>query len=241
VLREDTRSRFEGIDAGWTAASGKGPRSVNADAVAAYRDPLTGELVVAVADGIGDDETAVLAARCAVEAAVGVPASEGPIEALLAAQRALPAEGDCVLVVATPFTDRTSSGHRIAWVGDCRAHTWDGTSLHTLTTDQTLAQYLRTHGREVPPRAEHVVTNTVRLTDVDRIGWTQVRGNSGLLLTTDGVHKVVPEFLTHRLLTGDASAADLVTAAHELGGTDNASALVVTEPVTPGIPAQVRR
>ncbi|EWM11340.1 hypothetical protein [Kutzneria sp. 744] len=76
---------------------------------------------------------------------------------------------------------------------------------------------------------EHIVTNTVRTTTTDQIGWTQVRtSGSGLLLVTDGVHKVVPANAMHRELTSAARPAQaLIEASAALGGRDNASAAVI--------------
>jgi protein phosphatase len=202
---------------------------VNADAVGAYRDP-DGRAVFALADGVGDSEEAACAARAAVEAALRTPVAAGALEAVLAAQRALPpGGGDCVLVVAMPFVDRVSAGYRIAWVGDCRAYRWDATSLTQLTVDQTMAEFLRARRRRSTPRMEHVVTNSVRTTTVDEIGWTQVRNvGCGVVLTTDGVHKVLPMSTIHSILASRAlPAPDLVEGAAALGGTDNASAIVI--------------
>jgi protein phosphatase len=218
------------LDIRWDSASERNLRAVNADAVATRRDPATGELVFAVADGIGDTPRAAEAARKAVTAAVATPVAQGAIQAMLAAQQALLLdEDDCVLTVAVPFTDRVSSGYRIAWVGDCRAYLWDDRALHQLTSDQTVAAYLRSQLRPTTPRMEHIVTNTVRTTTTDQIGWTQVRTNgSGLLLATDGVHKVVPTIAMHRELTTAARPAQaLIDASSALGGRDNASAVVI--------------
>jgi serine/threonine protein phosphatase PrpC len=73
------------------------------------------------------------------------------------------------------------------------------------------------------------VTNSVRTTTVDEIGWTQVRNvGCGVVLTTDGVHKVLPRSTIHSILASRAlPAPDLVEAAAVLGGTDNASAIVI--------------
>jgi protein phosphatase len=218
------------LDIRWDTASERNLRAVNADAVAARRDPASGELVFAVADGIGDSQHSADAARKAVTAAVATPVAQGAIQAVLAAQQALLLdEADCVLVVAVPFTDRVSSGYRIAWVGDCRAYLWDDQTLRQLTSDQTVAAYLRSQLRPTTPRMEHIVTNTVRTTTTDQIGWTQVRTTgSGLLLATDGVHKVVPATAMHRELTAAARPAQaLIEAASTLGGRDNASAAVI--------------
>ncbi|MBV9846983.1 MAG: protein phosphatase 2C domain-containing protein [Kutzneria sp.] len=221
---------LEQVDVGWDTASWRGRRTVNADAVASRYDPVNGESVFAVADGVGDTPEAANAAQLAANAAVETTARDGVIKAILAARQAVASgTGDCVLVVAMPFADRTGGGYRIAWVGDCRAYLWDQRTLRLLTTDQTVAAYLRSRGRPTTVRMEHIVTNTVATTTVDRIGWTQVRtADAGLLLATDGVHKIVPTFMAHReLLRAEQPAHALTRVAAMLGGRDNATALVV--------------
>ncbi|MGH3880151.1 MAG: hypothetical protein ACRDSK_24265, partial [Actinophytocola sp.] len=52
----------------WRTAGFQGPRTINADAVAAHADPMGG-LVVALADGVGDDRGAARAALLAATAA----------------------------------------------------------------------------------------------------------------------------------------------------------------------------
>ncbi|KAA9153617.1 serine/threonine protein phosphatase [Amycolatopsis acidicola] len=213
----------------WHTASAQGPRLVNADAVGAYADPATQQVVFALADGVGDDQFAARAARLAAAAAVRTPAAEGPIAALLAAQRALradPTAGDCVLVVALPFAE----GYRIGWVGDVRAYAWTGSTLRQLTKDHTLAEYFRDRGEEVVPRMEHIVTTSVRTAEATAFGRAEVHGAAGLLLTSDGVHKNLSPAAMAELLRHPANAAQsLVDSALAAGGTDNATAMLVED------------
>jgi serine/threonine protein phosphatase PrpC len=210
----------------WHTASAQGPRSVNADAVGAYADPDTHEVVFALADGVGDGADAARAARVAAGAAARTPASHGPAAALLAAQRAVAEldSGDCVMVVAMPC----DGGYRIGWVGDTRAYAWTGDDLVQLTTDHTLAEYFRSRGQAVTPRMEHVVTTSVRTARVDEFGAANLTGDAGLLLTSDGVHKRLTEATIQEILAQpDRAAAALVETAIALGGTDNTTAIVV--------------
>lgn len=213
----------------WRTASDQGAREFNADAVAASHG------VVALADGIGDDLVAAHAALHATTAAVGLPASSGPTAALAAAHDAVTV-GDCVLVVAQPGGD----GYRIGWVGDVRAYAWDGSELRQLTTDHTLAQYFRDHGSEVTPRMEHVVTTSVATAVEDRYGTTETDA-TGLVLTTDGVHRsLTVEAMTDILRTAANPAEALVRAARTAGSRDNATAVVLAgtpRPATGEFPA----
>ncbi|MFD4249517.1 MULTISPECIES: PP2C family protein-serine/threonine phosphatase [Amycolatopsis] len=217
----------------WATATARGPRSVNADATAAYTDPSTGEVVFALADGVGDEQSAARAAQVAVATAVQVPASQGPAAALAAAQRAVRAEpaGDCVLVVATPV----DGGYRVGWVGDVRAYAWDGDSLRQLTRDHTLAQYFRDRGQVPTPRMEHLVTTSVRTARPEEFGHAVAVGPAGLLLTSDGVHKVLTRAAMAELLRVPSNSAHaLVDAVLAAGGHDNATALMAD--LAPALP-----
>jgi serine/threonine protein phosphatase PrpC len=215
----------------WDTASRQGGRQFNADAVGSSMDQ-SGRVVFALADGIGDDMWASEAARIASDVAARTPSSAGPVEAVLAAQRALEAlntGADAVLVVAMP----SDEGYKIAWVGDARAYSWDGTELTQLTSDQTMAEYFRLHDSIPTPRMEHVVTNSLRTTSTERIGTATVTGFKSLLLSSDGVHKVVsPETIQAVLAESGTTTlsrvSTLVDTAVVLGGKDNATALLVS-------------
>lgn len=210
----------------WHTASAQGPRSLNADAVGAYAAAGGPGIVFALADGVGDDPAAARAARTAAAAAARTPVHKGPVEAVLAAQRAVREQtgGDAVLVVAMPSPH---GGYRIAWVGDARAYAWDGTTLGRLTTDHTLAEYFRARHQPATPRMEHMVTTSVRTTKPEEIG-TAETPSAGLLLTSDGVHKPLTGSGIRAVLAQPGTgAAELVAAALSRGGSDNATAIYV--------------
>jgi serine/threonine protein phosphatase PrpC len=214
----------------WDTASRQGGRKFNADAVGASKDG-DGHMVFALADGIGDDMWAGEAARVASDVAARTPSMAGPVEAVLAAQRALEAlntGADCVLVVAMS----TDDGYRLAWVGDVRAYGWNGVTLTQLTTDQTMAEYFRSHDSIPAPRMEHVVTNSLRNTSPEKIGQVEVHGNSSVLLSSDGLHKTVSPQTIQAVLAEEgtttlARVSTLVETAMVLGGQDNATACLV--------------
>jgi protein phosphatase len=213
----------------WHTASAQGPRERNADAVSAYALAGAPGITFALADGVGDDPGAGRAAQTAAAAAARTPVADGPVAAILNAQRALRelgGTGDAVLVVAMPF----AGGYRIAWVGDARAYAWNGSMVRRLTVDHTLAEYFRSRHQPYTPRMEHMVTTSVRTTKPHEIGTSEVVGG-GLLLTSDGVHKVLPPATIDELL-GDPGrgAAALVETAIAIGGSDNATALFVEQP-----------
>ncbi|MBM7773358.1 protein phosphatase [Actinokineospora baliensis] len=202
----------------WHLAGTQGKRRFNADAAAS--GTIGDTLVLALADGIGDTPEAAMAARVATAAATTVGWS--PLEGVLAAQRAVRAlpTGDCVLVVA----HATPGGYRVAWVGDTRAYTWDG-SLTQLTTDHTVAQYFASRGVAVAARLANVVTASVRTVEAGAIGAVDTYRCATLVLTTDGVHKGLSVERMGALAGREDAAAALVAAA---GSADNATAIVVS-------------
>jgi protein phosphatase len=241
---------------GARACSGRGLRLHNADATAIHHDPVTGQYAFVIADGIGDTEAAVHAARLAAGVAARAVSPPSPtsavsqigtVNALLAARAAVRAwtpddptglAGDAVLVVATLLPPHLGGGFSVAWAGDSRAYHWNGASLTQLTTDQTVAEYFRSRGQPAAPRMEHVVTNSVRLSTPETIGHMTTAGTRGrLVLTTDGVHGKLDHDALVEIISsaGDSSAtaAQLVLSALHAGGTDNATALVVDPAPSP--------
>lgn len=223
----------------WFEASDRGSRQVNADAVGAYTDPATGNTVYALADGIGDNERAARAATLAVDAAIHSSPALGPAAAILAAQEAIrkdPSASDCVLVVVMPDAE---SGYQIAWVGDARAYSWTQEGIRQLTVDHTVAQYFRNRHQATTPRMEHMVTTSVSTTRPDEIGTAWAKSRSGLLLTSDGVHKTLPvKSLWSALREPDRAATSLVKSAISAGSTDNTTALVIMDALAADIPRQ---
>jgi serine/threonine protein phosphatase PrpC len=216
----------------WHSASTQGPRSVNADAVSAFARAGQ-DIVFALADGVGDEAAAARAARVAASVAARTPAWQGPVAAVLAAQHAVRelGSGDCVLVVATAFSD--GLGFRIAWVGDARAYSWTADTLCQVTTDHTLAQYFRDRGQPAAPRLEHVVTTSVRTTRPEEIGTAETH-SGGLVLTSDGVHKALTAEKIREVLAQPLNTASaLVEAAIAAGGSDNATTILVEPPSAP--------
>lgn len=217
----------------WDTATSPGRRRVNADAMA-VRPGWDGMApVLALADGIGDTETAAEAARVAVDAATSTLPARGPTAAVLAAQeavRGLPHGGDCVLVVAMPFADQVGGGYRIAWLGDARAYRWDERGLTRLTTDHTVAEYFRRQGVATTARMEHVVTASVRTAGPREVGVVETRNEGGLLLCSDGVYGVLDVATMNAIVARPerlgSRAQELVATAVDRGGADNASAVL---------------
>ncbi|MDI5979326.1 PP2C family protein-serine/threonine phosphatase [Amycolatopsis magusensis] len=227
------------------SVSRRGPRSINADAVATHTDAVSGRTAFVVADGVGDHLLAARAARLSARVAAEAGARSGAYAGLLASQEELRTQfdekqADCVLIVAIlpPLNAPEEALADIAWVGDCRLYRWNGRVLSQLTVDHTLAEFWRSQDLVPSARMEHVVTDSVRTARESDIGraHTPVRGGR-LLLCTDGVHKTLGMPAVKTLLaTADdphTAATDLVQTAHTLGSTDNATAVVVDlQPLT---------
>ncbi|WP_024805266.1 PP2C family serine/threonine-protein phosphatase [Nocardia sp. BMG51109] len=219
------------------SVSRRGARSINADAVAGHADPATGRTAFVVADGIGDHLLAARAARTAAAVVAREGAVHGPQSGILAAQRELLREfpqpgADAVLVVAVLPGDRSDGVCEVGWVGDCRAYRWNGRVLHQITTDHTVAEYLRNKGIDPAERMNHMVYTTVRTATAADFGHGFTGTSTGrLLLSTDGVHKRLSIAEIKEILasdrTPDQAAEALVNKALQSGGTDNTTALVV--------------
>ncbi|MFD9702894.1 PP2C family protein-serine/threonine phosphatase [Lentzea sp. NPDC059081] len=199
-----------------TYATDRGPRTYNADAYA------YGRRTFVVADGVGDSTAAAEAAHAAAQAAALLT---DPVAAILAARDALQVHrGDAVIVVAAA---RPDGGFDVAWAGDARAYASDGEDLVQLTTDHTVGEYFRERGIKAEPRMDHVVTNTVRHATTENIGRAMTRARR-LALVSDGVYGPLGHRGIEAIMAGGASSARLVRAALHAGGTDNATALVVS-------------
>jgi serine/threonine protein phosphatase PrpC len=77
------------------------------------------------------------------------------------------------------------------------------------------------------PRLEHVVTNTVRHATRENIGRAASRAPR-LVLASDGVYGPLGHNGIEAIMAGQTTAGRLVRAALYAGGTDNATALVVS-------------
>jgi PPM family protein phosphatase len=234
----------------WTA-SARGPRRHQADGTARFVG-RGGRLAVAVADGVGDSAGAALAARAAAEHAVRMAVLDGRADlAVLAVRDVLLAAGtmiggDAALTVAlSPSPDAAGAPWTVAWVGDCRAWSWDGRAVHPLTREHTVASEMRAAGVAVAPSLDNVLTTSVRtVRGATEIGMTAVPAPVTLVLATDGVHRTVDPAGLARLVAHvppPVLARTLVDSAGAAGTHDNATALVVDTRVPgPVIPAPRR-
>jgi protein phosphatase len=226
-------------------------RRNNEDSVLAVE--LDGELLLAVADGLGGERGGEVASAEAIRvleaemrASIGAPlklrltlAVEAACLAIWKhAQSETRLRGMATTLVAALIADD------VAWVanvGDSRASLITSDGLKQISNDHSLVgEYVR-EGEisEEEARAsnlKHIVTRTVgseESVEVDVFGPLRLAAGDTLLLSSDGLHDVVaPDDIG--ALAGDAdlgrAARSLVDAANALGGPDNISVVLYRAP-----------
>ncbi|CUU60757.1 protein phosphatase [Parafrankia irregularis] len=223
----------------------QGPRRVQADAAATWRD-TNGVAAWAIADGIGDDysvaqmaaDAARTAARTATRAGAwaGINAARHEAAMFFAGAPAGQVD-DAVLVVAVPIPSRIGGGVDIAWVGDSRAYVLREGMAVQVTTDRTRGQEYRDvnqpeWARRIASRYDNVVTTSVHHGDIDTI--RVVGPITRIMLCSDGVHGVVDTEAIAAALATDAApraaAHRVMAAARAAGLRDNATVTVIGPP-----------
>jgi serine/threonine protein phosphatase PrpC len=193
----------------YAAVQSTGTRTVQADAYAVLRDPVTGRIAAAVADGIGDSEESAWVAQVGADQAAEVAVRRGSAAHAVREARSRrnlhhlgypdydpewdywPGEGDAVLAVAV--VQPGAAAVQIAWTGDCRVYRLGHTDvLEQITTDHTRGEQLRQLGfldRDAPPcAADSVVTSRLACGPIGT-ALVPVELTRRLLLCSDGVGK----------------------------------------------------
>jgi len=210
---------------------GQGARETQQDAVYA------GGSAVAIADGFGNDTSAARAAAAVAaleDVAPGVDPRTVLGETVAAAARAATgAEGGTTLTALWLYDGRVHTAH----VGDGRLHRLRDGHLTPLTHDHTLVAALIEEGKLTEDEARsHPHRNLLNRALTDGRGEadlaeTNVQAGDRFVLTTDGVHAVVPPETLADLLRADADldrvAADVAAAVEDAGAPDNYSVVVM--------------
>lgn len=230
-------------------------REGNEDAllVVAPDGPRQGQVVVAVADGMGGHNAGEVASAMAVESLRRVVEEAEPAleaDALLtngvslgnqtiwdAAAEDVAKDGMGTTLVCA-FLDETGNVV-IANVGDSRAYAYLGGQVHLVTADHTWVNEQVLAGDLSPSDARtspyrNLLTRTLGnapRVDVDIFTGVHLDAGDGLILVSDGVTGYLDEgdFTTVLRETDSAQAAAerMVSEAVERGGADNATAVVV--------------
>lgn len=129
--------------------------------------------------------------------------------------------------------DQAFIGH----VGDSRIYLIRNSVLHLLTEDHSLLNDMRRRGRAIDPGSiaagyQEALTRALGVLDTARVDLLdlEVLPKDRFLLCSDGVHGVIGDELMQQIaVTGDpqAAAEELIEAALQQGGPDNATALLV--------------
>ena len=226
-------------------------REGNEDALAVIE--RQGQVVVAVADGMGGHQAGEVASALAIdslrravaEAAPGEDAAELLTRAAAlgnqtiwnAAAEDVSRDGMGTTLVAALLED--SGNVVIANVGDSRAYACIDGSVHLVTTDHTWVNEQVLAGELSPSEARtspyrNLLTRTLGNTprvDVDIYTGMQLGEEDGLILVSDGVTAYLDEAdfgaVLREVDSAQAAAERLVREAVERGGADNATAVVV--------------
>lgn len=248
---------FHTAYATYAAVQRHGTRTVQADAYAVLRDPITGRITAAVADGIGDTEGSAWVARVGADEAAGTAMRCGSATHAIREARARrnlrdlgypdynpnydywAGESDAVLAVAVVQPGATAV--RVAWTGDCRVYRLGHTGLlEQVTTDHTRGEHLRELGfldRDAPLcPADSIVTSRLAHGPIGTAS-VPVELTRRLLLCSDGIGKQLDAAdIALDLDTADhaAEAAEWLAAAADIGGvnpqltdSDNITAVVL--------------
>jgi serine/threonine protein phosphatase PrpC len=217
---------------------------------------LIGDVVFAVADGMGGHAAGEVASQVAVEAfgtstSGGVEDEEDLVEAVRAANQAVLDRADdepelagmgttltALALVPAPADGTGPSSLVIANVGDSRAYLFRDGDLTQLTRDHSLVEDLVQEGRLSPEEARtHPQRNILTRVlgndpdiEPDVFRADPVRGDR-YLLCSDGLSNEVDDeraaAVLRRLADPDDAARELVRLANENGGRDNITVVVV--------------
>ncbi len=200
-----------------------------------------------VADGMGGhkggEKAAAIAADFIVEKVRAGDLLENTISQAHHAIKQASAEGKgpegmgTTVVVLRINTDH----YEIAWVGDCRAYMWDGTSLKQLTRDHSYVQHLVdsgviSSGESSRHPYQDVLMQALGAADVNTVNVETIthgfHQNEQILLCSDGLTKEltdddIADVLAREL--GEQEKVDyLIQGALKNGGRDNISVVLVS-------------
>lgn len=222
----------------------RGPRPENQDAVL-VRTLAGGREVAAVCDGMGSHEAGGRASQAAIEALVqSLEKGDALEEALAAAQRAVVGvaarearpEGVGTTLVAVL---RDADTYRVVNVGDSRAYRHHHGRLTRITRDHSFVEEAVASGRMTAEEAQrsplrHAVTRSlgeVPAADAEYFGPFPVQAGEILVLSSDGLHGVLPHEALEPLLGAGVPVPDLprrlVQAALDAGTRDNVAVAVL--------------
>ena len=229
-------------------------RDHNEDSVTALKN-ASGEILMAVADGMGGHKDGEVASSIAVnhigKRFLGA-SSVGNKQDAMAFLKDIVSEANVLiykytkehpesngmgttLVVAIIFEQEFLLAH----IGDSRGYILEKGNLTRVTEDHSLVNELIKEGELSPEEAEHhpkknIITRSLGISENSELDeeFFQITKNSILMLCTDGLTNMVEDMKLERLLNISESLPDkcqrLVDEANRAGGNDNISVLLVS-------------
>lgn len=229
-------------------------RFVNQDAFERHDDPLRGEILLVVADGLGGHRGGEVASRMAAQLIGPLVATRDPLDAPERLTRAI-AEANRRIHEAAQKDDELdgmgttvvclllarSGPSWLAHVGDSRLYRLRDGRIEPLTEDHSLVAALVRQGVLTPEEARHDprrnqilrALGVRREVEVDVTPLEPLPGDS-YLLCTDGLHGLLPEPQLRAIAEGEAEPAQvieqLIEAANAAGGIDNVTCMLARIP-----------
>jgi len=225
-------------------------RRINQDAFDRFDDPDRGEILVAVADGLGGHRGGEIASKMAIgtlgqlcregdddppgRLTNAIERADAEIRKLASKDRTLKGMGTTIVAVLLCTTGPSYVAH----VGDSRLYRLRGGSFEVLTEDHSVVALLVRDGaisseeaRSHPKRNQILRALGVH-DDVDvEISSLDIEAGDTLLLCSDGLYGMLPDedlkTLAERAPDPDAGVAWLLDAANQAGGIDNITAVMV--------------
>lgn len=256
---------------GWRATRGPGlpsiagathvgvVRRINQDAFGRFDDPARGEVLLAVADGLGGHRGGEVASRMAIDLLGPLVASgTEPAEIRLAraideanrqihetARRDYTLEGMGTTLVCL-LVARDGACH-VAHVGDSRLYRLRDERLEALTEDHSLVATLVREGVIRPdeartdPRKNQILRalGVRKEVEVD-VAPVETRPGDTFLLCTDGLHGLIEDFAIRNVALEnpelEIAVERLIETANRAGGTDNVTCMLARFPEAPPRP-----
>ena len=225
-------------------------RKVNQDAYDRFDDPVRGEILLVVADGLGGHRGGETASKMAIgmlgklcfESEGDPPArliaaterANAEIQRLARKDRTLKGMG--TTLVALLLCEKGSS--YVVHVGDSRLYRLRAGELEALTDDHSVVSLLLRDGSITHEEAwdhpkRNQILRAVGVHDEVEVDVTplDLRAGDAYLLCSDGLHAMLPhadlKALAERAPDPHAGVAWMIDAANQAGGSDNITAMMV--------------
>ena len=225
-------------------------RKVNQDAFDRFDDDERGEILLAVADGMGGHQGGEVASKMAI-GTLGKLCREGDGDAPTRLQHAI--ERANLEIHKLASKDRTLKGMGttivalllceegpsfVAHVGDSRLYRLRSEEFEALTEDHSVVALMIRNGTITPEEArDHPKRNQIMRalgvwdeTEVD-IASLDIQTGDAFLLCSDGLYGMLPDedlkALSDRAPDAHTGVAWMIDAANQAGGSDNITAMIV--------------